>query len=113
MSCVKPWPSWPRTRSAGIRQSVKKTSFDLAAAHRLDRPNLHSPAPAGTEISVRPVVLVAGPLAAGDQKDVSGIVGAGDPGLLAVDHIVAVVPPRLAGDVATSDPASGSDIAID
>ena len=72
---------------------------DLAAAHRLDRPDLHPLGARRHRDHRQPVVLVAGRVGAADEQDVARGVGAGDPGLLAVDHVAAVrrAPPGRTG----------------
>ncbi len=73
---------------------------DLLAAERLDAADL-DPLGVGRDRDHRqPVVLGAAAVGAGDDEDVVGEVGGADPGLLAVQHVVAVVGDRLAGEVA-------------
>ena len=105
-------PSSPTRRSAGTKQSVKKTSLTsrapIVSIGRTSRPS----APRGHREHRQARRALTPPGWCGRRAGCARSVGAGDPGLLAVDHIAASTRSARQDRLPTSEPASGSDIAI-
>ena len=106
ISCIHAWslPDDPLGRHAAVGE---EHVVDLAAAHRLDPADLETVDLARDRDHRQPSCLLPVRDGAAHEQDVVGRVGAGDPGLLPVDHVPAVHALGAARQVADVRPGLG------